>query len=219
MKAQINRLQAAEKPVARVLVTFVLAAMTTRPAAAQTAAAPTPEQPQHRRRVVVSIPHRKLALIENGQVKKVYPVAVGAANSPSPSGTFQVKNRLVAPTYYHPGKVIPAGANNPLGTRWIGLSTNGYGIHGTNLENSIGKAASHGCIRMHRKDLEELFADLQVGDQVEIRAAADPETESIFGAASIESAAESVVTASAASAVESNGTSTVAAMSGAATQQ
>ena|SRR5689334_2651717 len=218
MKAQIKRLQAAEKPVARVLVTFVLAAMTARQAAAQTPTASTP-QIQNRRRVVVSIPHRKLALIENGQVKKVYPVAVGAANSPSPSGTFQVKNRLVAPTYYHPGKVIPAGANNPLGTRWIGLSSKGYGIHGTNVENSIGKAASHGCIRMHRKDLEELFTDVQVGDQVEIRAAADPEMESIFGAAPADSTTDSVVAASATSAVESNGTSTVAAMSGEATQQ
>lgn len=209
MRAQIKRIQAAEKPVARVLVTLVLAAMTARQAAAQTAAAPS-AQPQNRRRVVVSIPHRKLALIENGRVKKVYPVAVGAANSPSPSGTFQVKNRLVAPTYYHPGKVIPAGANNPLGTRWIGLSTKGYGIHGTNVESSIGKAASHGCIRMHRKDLEDLFADVQVGDQVEIRAANDSETESIFGVAPSESATEGLVTASAVNSVENSGNSAMA---------
>ena len=209
MRAQIKRIQAAEKPVARVLVTLVLAAMTARQAAAQTAAAPS-AQPQNRRRVVVSIPHRKLALIENGRVKKVYPVAVGAANSPSPSGTFQVKNRLVAPTYYHPGKVIPAGANNPLGSRWIGLSTKGYGIHGTNVESSIGKAASHGCIRMHRKDLEDLFADVQVGDQVEIRAANDSETESIFGAAPSESATEGLVTAPAVNSVENSGNSAMA---------
>jgi lipoprotein-anchoring transpeptidase ErfK/SrfK len=130
---------------------------------------------------VVSIPHRKLALIENGQVKKVYRVAVGAHTSPSPTGSFEVKTRLVRPTYYHPGKVIPAGTDNPLGTRWIGLSTKGYGIHGTNIESSIGKAASHGCIRMHRQDLEELFAELHVGDQVEIRAVQDPEIDSIFG--------------------------------------
>ena len=195
MQAQIRRIQA-EKPVARVLVTFVLAAMTARQAAAQTAVTPD-TQPEQGRRVVISIPHRKLALIENGQVKKVYPVAVGAAMSPSPTGKFQVKNRLVAPTYYHPGKVIPAGASNPLGTRWIGLSTKGYGIHGTNVESSIGKAASHGCIRMHRKDLEELFTDVQVGDQVEIRAAADPEMESIFGTAPSANPSEGVLTASA----------------------
>jgi lipoprotein-anchoring transpeptidase ErfK/SrfK len=218
VQAQIKRLQAAERPIARVLVTFVLAAMAGRNAAAQSVLA-SPAQPEHRRRIVVSIPHRKLALIENGHVKKVYPVAVGRANSPSPSGTFEVKNRLVSPTYYHPGKVIPAGANNPLGTRWIGLSTKGYGIHGTNVESSIGKAASHGCIRMHRRDLEELFSDVQVGDQVEIRAAADPETESIFGAAPIELTTEGVVTASATSSAESNASSTIAAMSGEPAQQ
>ena len=131
--------------------------------------------------MVVSIPHRKLALIEEGQVKKVYAVAVGAQQSPTPVGKFEVKTRLVKPTYYHPGKVIPAGANNPLGTRWIGLSTRGYGIHGTNVEESIGKAASHGCIRMHRADLEELFAAVEVGDQVEIRAEPDAEVAGIFG--------------------------------------
>jgi hypothetical protein len=72
---------------------------------------------------------------------------------------------------------------------------------------------------MHRKDLEELFADVQVGDPVEIRAAADPETESIFGGAPAESTTDGVVTASAPSAVESNSTSTVPAMSGETTQQ
>jgi creatinine amidohydrolase/Fe(II)-dependent formamide hydrolase-like protein len=106
-----------------------------------------------------------------------------------------------------------------LGTRWIGLSTKGYGIHGTNVESSIGKAASHGCIRMHRKDLEEFFADVQVGDEVEIRAAADPETDSIFGAAPTEITTEGVVTASATNSVESNGSSTIAAMNGEPTQQ
>lgn len=123
----------------------------------------------HQRKVLVSIPHRKLALIEDGKVKKVFPVAVGAAESPSPTGTFQVKTRLEQPTYFHPGKVIPAGPDNPLGTRWIGLSTKGYGIHGTNVESSIGKAESHGCIRMHRRDVEELFAIVRAGDEVEIR--------------------------------------------------
>jgi len=102
MQTQTRRLKA-DKPVARVVVTFLLAAVTARQASAQAAAAPA-AQSQTRRKVVVSIPHRKLALIENGAVKKVYPVAVGASKSPSPAGTFEVKNRLVKPTYYHPAK-------------------------------------------------------------------------------------------------------------------
>ena len=173
----------AQKQIARFVGILFLLIAAARQSEAQAEAGPialTAPVPHHRK-LVVSIPHRKLALIEDGKVAKVYPVAVGAHLSPSPTGSFAVETRLMKPTYYHPGKVIPAGPGNPLGTRWIGLSTKGYGIHGTNLENSIGKAASHGCIRMHRKDLEELFANVQVGDQVEIRGEADAELASIFG--------------------------------------
>ena len=112
---------------------------------------------------------------------RVYPVAVGARVSPSPTGEFKVVSRLSNPTYYHPGVVIPPGRNNPLGTRWIGLDRKGYGIHGTNEPRWIGKAASHGCIRMAKADLEQIFDEVQVGDVVEIHAHADAETAAIFG--------------------------------------
>ena len=133
------------------------------------------------RQVLISIPDRKLALIEDGRVLKVYPVAVGAQESPSPAGEFKIVNRLEKPTYYHPGKVIGPSAANPLGTRWIGLNQPHYGIHGTNVPQTIGKAASHGCIRMAKADLEELFTLVRIGDSVVIRAAADDETAQIFG--------------------------------------
>jgi L,D-transpeptidase ErfK/SrfK len=136
---------------------------------------------QPARQVLVSIPARKLAVLEDGRVLKVFPVAVGADSSPSPDGEFQIINRLSNPTYYHPGKVIPAGPANPLGTRWIGLSLKGYGIHGTNAPRSIGKAASHGCIRMAKRDLERFFEMVRVGDPVAIRAEADEQTAQIFG--------------------------------------
>jgi len=133
------------------------------------------------REIVVSIPDRKLALIEDGEVVKVYRVAVGASESPTPEGEFQIVNRLTSPTYYHPGKVIGPGADNPLGTRWMGLNLKGFGIHGTNVPRSIGKAASHGCVRMSKKDLEELFELVRVGDLVVIRGERDEEVASIFG--------------------------------------
>ncbi len=133
------------------------------------------------RRIIVSIPDRKLALVEEGRVLRVYTVAVGARVSPSPTGEFKVVRRLTNPTYYHPGVVIPPGKDNPLGTRWIGLDRPGYGIHGTNQPRSIGKAASHGCIRMAKADLEQLFGEVQVGDVVEVRAHVDAETAAIFG--------------------------------------
>lgn len=137
------------------------------------------QQPQ--RQVLVSIPDRKLALIEDGVVVRIYPVAVGAEATPSPDGDFKIINRVDNPTYYHPGKVIPAGRSNPLGTRWIGLSRAHYGIHGTNEPRSIGKAASHGCIRMAHKDLEEFFTLVRPGDTVIIRAESDEQTSHIFG--------------------------------------
>ena len=133
------------------------------------------------RQVVVSLEDRKLVLLEDGQVKKIYPVAVGRPTTPSPAGKFQVVVRLQNPTYYHPGKVIAPGASNPLGTRWIGLNQKGYGIHGTNEPRSVGKAASHGCIRMAKADLEELFTLISVGDEVEIRSERDEQTAQWFG--------------------------------------
>ena len=133
------------------------------------------------RQIIVSIPDRKLALIENGEVTRIFPVAVGKASTPSPAGSFRIVSRLTNPTYYHEGKVVPPGPANPVGTRWMGLSEHGYGIHGTNAPGSIGKAASHGCIRMARVDLEQLFAMVQVGDTVEIRAERDAQTAAIFG--------------------------------------
>ena len=132
------------------------------------------------RRIIVSIADRKLALVEDGRVLRVYAVAVGARVSPSPTGEFKVVSRLSNPTYYHTGIVIPPGKENPLGTRWIGLDRRGYGIHGTNQPRSIGKAASHGCIRMAKADLEQFFNEVRVGDVVEIRAHADAETAAIF---------------------------------------
>ena len=73
---------------------------------------------------------------------------MGKPSTPSPVGTFTIERRVMNPTYSHDGRVVPPGPNNPVGTRWMGLSIRGYGIHGTNVPSSIGKAASHGCIRM-----------------------------------------------------------------------
>ncbi len=133
------------------------------------------------KRIVVSIPHRKLALIENGQVVRLYDTAVGAAKSPSPVGDFAIVTRIPNPTYYAPGKVTRPGKSNPLGTRWMGLTIKGYGIHGTNVPRSVGKAASHGCIRMRNRDVEELFDLVSVGDRVELHGQMDNEVVSLFG--------------------------------------
>jgi lipoprotein-anchoring transpeptidase ErfK/SrfK len=122
------------------------------------------------RRVVISIPDRKLLLIDGGHLLRIYDVAVGKPSTPSPQGEFRIVNRIPNPTWYGPSQVVKPGKNNPLGTRWMGLSARGYGIHGTNAPHSIGKAASHGCIRMRQRDLEELFDLVDVGVTVELHA-------------------------------------------------
>ena len=152
------------------LLTVSAVAQTTEPAVVQ----PT-------RLILVSIPDRKLALMEGGKVVKLFSVAVGKESTPSPEGTFTMKSRLANPTYYHKGTVVAPGPTNPLGTRWVGLSEKGYGIHGTNAPKSIGKAASHGCIRMGQKDLEELFTMVKLGDTVEIRGDRDEQIAEVFG--------------------------------------
>jgi len=135
------------------------------------------------RKLVVSIPDRKIALIENGRVVKVYQVAVGAAHTPSPNGTFHIASRVMKPTWYQPGKVVGPGPANPLGTRWMGLGFKGYGIHGTNRPDSIGKAASHGCIRMRISDVEDLFERVQVGDEVDLLNEVPADLASVFAPA------------------------------------
>jgi lipoprotein-anchoring transpeptidase ErfK/SrfK len=140
-----------------------------------------PERRTGTRLIVVSLEDRRLALVEDGAVKKLYRVAVGREATPSPTGTFTIVERVENPTYYHEGVVVPPGSGNPVGARWMGLSVKGYGIHGTNAPRSIGKAASHGCIRMRQRDLEELFDEVRIGDTVEIVGERNEETVAIFG--------------------------------------
>jgi lipoprotein-anchoring transpeptidase ErfK/SrfK len=133
------------------------------------------------RRIVVSITDRKLAVIEADRVVKIFPTAVGAPASPSPVGIYKIVTSIPEPTWYYKGKIVGPGKTNPLGSRWLGLSIKGYGIHGTNVPSSIGHNASHGCVRMRNKDVEELFGMVGVGDQVELYADRTPELDRIFG--------------------------------------
>ncbi len=134
-----------------------------------------------RRTALVSIPDRKLALLEGDRIIAEFPVSVGAAVTPSPEGEFEIVSRLENPTYYHAGVVVPPGKDNPVGTRWLGLNLKGYGIHGTNVPRSIGRASSHGCIRLRNRDVERLYPMLHVGDVVEIHGERDERIAAVFG--------------------------------------
>jgi len=134
------------------------------------------------RRIVISISDRKLAVLEGERVLRIFPTAVGAPRTPSPAGSYQIVERIPNPTWYGKGRVVAPGKGNPLGTRWLGLSVKGYGIHGTNNPASIGRHASHGCIRMRNQDVEQLFEMVRVGDAVELVGERTVEVAQIFGA-------------------------------------
>ena len=140
------------------------------PGNASNAATPEPEH-QSQRRLVINVRAQTLELFENNEWVKSYRIAVGKPSTPTPVGTFQIAIKVKNPTWYGLNRqVIPPGKTNPVGTRWMGLNKKGYGIHGTNAPSSIGHAASRGCIRMLNREAEDLFARVEIGDQVEILA-------------------------------------------------
>jgi lipoprotein-anchoring transpeptidase ErfK/SrfK len=128
-------------------------------------------------RLVASVSQRKVRLIRNGKVWKTYPIAVGQAAYPTPTGEYEINDKQVDPTWYPPDSPwaaelssIPAGPGNPLGTRWIGTTAPAIGLHGTYADYSVGTAASHGCMRMHIPDVEELYDQVTIGMKISIRA-------------------------------------------------
>ncbi|HZU24851.1 MAG TPA: L,D-transpeptidase [Bryobacteraceae bacterium] len=121
-------------------------------------------------RIVISIPDHKLVLLEGDHLLRAYEIASGKPSTPSPRGDFRIVNRVAHPVWYGPHGAVRPGASNPLGTRWMGLSVRGYGIHGTNAPKSIGHSDSHGCIRMRNADVENLFDLVDVGVPVQLLA-------------------------------------------------
>jgi lipoprotein-anchoring transpeptidase ErfK/SrfK len=104
---------------------------------------------------------------------RTFGVAVGRPEYPTPLGRFHIAVKQRNPWWYPPdsswaagASPIPPGPGNPLGTRWMGLSAGGVGIHGTPDAASIGYSASHGCIRMRIPDAEWLFERVRVGTTV-----------------------------------------------------
>ncbi|HEX4602511.1 MAG TPA: L,D-transpeptidase [Candidatus Angelobacter sp.] len=148
-----------------------------------------------KRQIVISIADRQLAVIEGGQSIRIYPIAVGARGTPSPDGDFVIANHARDPVYRHGDLEVAPGKDNPLGSRWIGLNLRGYGIHGTNVQSSIGKASSHGCFRMRKKDVEELYGLMHVGDAVLVRRARDAMIAQVFAAPAANPAAQNAVAA------------------------
>jgi lipoprotein-anchoring transpeptidase ErfK/SrfK len=114
-----------------------------------------------------------LYLYKGMRLQRSFGVATGQSRYPTPLGRWHIVVKWRNPWWYPPNsdwakgsKPIPPGPGNPLGTRWMGLSASGVGIHGTPDDASIGYSASHGCIRMHISDAEWLFNHVTIGTTV-----------------------------------------------------
>ena len=116
----------------------------------------------------ISLSQRKLRVYLGRALVREYDICVGTPETPTPTGWFRVREKVKNPRYDRGGEHYgPGDPRNPAGTRWIRLK-GPIGIHGTNDPETIGKAASDGCIRLKNRDIEELFDLLVIGSTVEI---------------------------------------------------
>ena len=117
----------------------------------------------------------------SGKSLAVFPASIGSAEKPAPSGEAEVKRVARNPTYHYDPNfafkgvkakrpfTIAAGPNNPVGSVWIDLSIESYGIHGTPEPGKIGATFSHGCIRLTNWDAEDLASMVQKGTKVSFK--------------------------------------------------
>ena len=125
--------------------------------------------------VVIRRESKRLDLFDGPRLVRSFGVATGSAEYPTPLGTFSIVDMQRNPWWRPPpsdwakgAEPIPPGPGNPLGTRWMGISSPAVGIHGTPDAASIGYSVSHGCIRMHIPDAEYLFTQVRIGTPVVI---------------------------------------------------
>ena len=125
--------------------------------------------------IVIRRGANELRYYVGAKLVRSFGVATGQSVYPTPTGTFSIVDMQRNPWWRPPDSAwakgldpIPPGPGNPLGTRWMGLSAPGVGIHGTPDDASIGYSASHGCIRMHIPDAEWVFNHVDVGTPVVI---------------------------------------------------
>jgi lipoprotein-anchoring transpeptidase ErfK/SrfK len=121
--------------------------------------------------LVVDLSDRQVSLYHNDVWQATYDIAIGREGWETPSGNFTVLNMQEHPVWQNPisGEVVESPAENPLGSRWIGFWTDGthqIGFHGTNQEESIGQAISHGCVRMRDSEIQQLFTQVTIGTPV-----------------------------------------------------
>ena len=130
--------------------------------------------------VKVDVKTNMLGVFEGDKIIAAYPVTVGSKQTATPIGEWKVRGVAKLPTFRHDEQmlkhgersknfhILPPGPNNPVGVVWIALNKRGIGIHGTDDPNTIGQAASHGCIRLANWDVVRLAAKVKAGVPVSV---------------------------------------------------
>jgi L,D-transpeptidase ErfK/SrfK len=127
--------------------------------------------------ILINLPQRMLFYFEDGDVVLSFPVGLGKPSWKTPTGAFKIIQKRENPIWNVPKSIqeemeregeivrekVPPGPDNPLGRHWLGLSIGGYGIHGTIAPDSVYQFQSHGCIRLHPEDVQELFDRVETG--------------------------------------------------------
>ena len=143
--------------------------------------------------VVMLRGRRRVFLLDNGRLRNAFPVAIGMPGWETPTGRFEVLQKIPNPVWVHPvsgERVEEQGANNPLGSHWIafhrdcrgrdahdgddgdawitikGCTTTGF--HGTPHRWTVGRAVSHGCVRLYNEDVRALYRQVSLGTQVTV---------------------------------------------------
>lgn len=129
------------------------------------------------RGIVINIPEMRLFQFrKTKQLVRTFPISIGKPGRPTPTGTFRIGVKEINPVWHIPKSLrkkygaesMPPGPDNPIGRFWIGLGDSGYGIHGTDIAWSVGRAVTHGCIRLYPEDIKRLFPLAEYATRVEI---------------------------------------------------
>jgi L,D-transpeptidase ErfK/SrfK len=128
--------------------------------------------------LVMNIPEMRLYDYTVEEGPEVFAVAIGDADDPTPVGEFRVGHKRVDPEWRVPASIravkpdlpaiVPPGPDNPLGSRWMTIGSSSYGLHGTNVRWSIGRIATHGCVRFYEDDIVRLYNRVREGTRLQL---------------------------------------------------
>ncbi len=128
--------------------------------------------------LVINVPEMRLYDFTAGPEPEVFAIAIGDAFDPTLLGEYRVGAKRENPTWHVPKSilderpdqtpVVPPGPDNPLGSRWMTIGSTTYGIHGTNVRWSIGRLATHGCIRLYEDEIQRLYERIPSGTRLQI---------------------------------------------------